>query len=90
MPLNAVKIDIKLACNAGSCLFDDLRIFPFNGTMKSYVYDPVSLKLSAELDERNYASIYEYNEEGKLIRIKKETERGVMTIREIQNNSSKK
>lgn len=90
VPLNAVKIDIKLACNAGSCLFDDLRIFPFNGTMKSYVYDPVSLKLSAELDERNYASIYEYNEEGKLIRIKKETERGVMTIREIQNNSSKK
>ena len=58
--------------------------------MKSYVYDPVTLRLVAELDERNYASIYEYDEEGKLVRIKKETERGVMTISENRNNYMKR
>jgi hypothetical protein len=43
----------------------------------------------AELDERNYAKLYEYDEEGKLIRVKKETEKGIMTIQENRENSSK-
>lgn len=58
--------------------------------MKSYVYDPLTLRLTAELDEQNYATFYEYDEEGALIRVKKETERGIMTIKESRNNSSKK
>lgn len=68
--------------------FDDIRIFPYDGSMMSYVYDPGTLRLMAELDERNYAKFYEYNEEGKLIRVKKETERGVMTIQENTENSA--
>jgi hypothetical protein len=43
----------------------------------------------AELDERNYATFYEYDEEGKLIRVKKETEKGVMTIQENRDNIKK-
>ena len=43
----------------------------------------------AELDERNYAKIYEYDEQGKLTRVKKETEMGVMTIQENRENNSK-
>jgi len=58
--------------------------------MKSYVYDPISKKLVAELDERNYATFYEYDEEGKLIRVKKETEKGIKTIQENRNSIIKR
>ena len=70
--------------------FDDIRIFPFDASMKTYVYDPINMRLAAELDERHYATFYEYNEEGQLVRIKKETEKGIMTIQETKSNSVKK
>jgi PKD repeat protein len=94
VPVGITSIKIKLINNTFpqvlDCYFDDIRIFPVNGNMKSYVYDPVTLRLSAELDENNYATFYEYDEEGKLIRVKKETERGIMTIKESRNNIKKK
>jgi hypothetical protein len=62
--------------------FDDIRFHPWLGNMKSFVYDPVSLRLMAILDENNYATFYEYDEEGMLVRVKRETERGIMTIEE--------
>ncbi|MDX2280213.1 MAG: hypothetical protein NW218_11540 [Saprospiraceae bacterium] len=65
-----------------SIYFDDLRIMPWKASMKSYVYDPITLRLMATLDENNYATFYEYDEEGMLARIKRETERGIMTIEE--------
>jgi hypothetical protein len=89
IPSSSTNLGIKLDCITGDCYFDDIRVFPFDGSMKSYVYDPVTMRLTAELDERNYATLYEYDEEGKLIRIKKETEKGVMTIQENANNTSK-
>jgi hypothetical protein len=61
---------------------DDLRIHPFLGNMKSFVYDPVSMHEVAELDENNFATFYEYDEEGKLIRVKKETVNGILTVKE--------
>ncbi|MBI3518041.1 MAG: PKD domain-containing protein [Bacteroidetes bacterium] len=90
VPLTATYLKIKLECVTGNCLFDDIRVFPKNGSMKSYVYDPQTMRLVAELDERNYATIYEYDEEGKLTRIKKETEKGIMTIQENKSSNSKK
>lgn len=89
VPAGSVKLDIVLSCFHDDCYFDDIRVFPYDGSMKSYVYDPVNLRLVAELDERNYATIYEYDEEGKLVRIKKETERGIMTIQESKSNTVK-
>lgn len=83
------QIEVKLVSNSGDAYFDDIRIFPFNGSMMSYVYDPITLRLLAELDERNYAKLYEYDEEGKLVRVKKETEKGIMTIQENRDNNSK-
>jgi hypothetical protein len=80
----ALKIDLQSTVDAN---FDDIRVFPFNGSMKSYVYDPTTMRLMAELDERNYATFYEYDEEGKLIRVKKETEKGIMTIKESRNST---
>ncbi|MBS1663438.1 MAG: hypothetical protein JST68_20515 [Bacteroidetes bacterium] len=68
---------------------DDIRIHPFNAEMKSYVYDPVSLRLVAELDNNNYAAFYEYDEEGTLIRTKAETQKGIKTIKESRSAKQK-
>jgi hypothetical protein len=89
IPSNATDLTIKLDCTTSDCYYDDVRILPFDGSLKSYVYDPVNLRLVAELDERNYATLYEYDEEGKLIRVKKETEKGKMTIKENRDNTKK-
>jgi len=83
-------LNIDLVCTTdGDCLFDDIRFFPKDASMITYVYDPITLRLVAELDERNYAKMYEYDEQGKLIRVKKETEIGIMTIQENRENNSK-
>ena len=77
---------LELNGSTGSVVyFDDIRMHPYNANMKSFVYDPVSLRLMAELDENNYASMYEYDDDGTLIRVKKETERGVKTINETRS-----
>lgn len=68
--------------------FDDIRIHPYNGNLKSFVYDQETQRLMAELDENNYATYYEYDKEGGLIRVKKETERGVYTIQETRSGNS--
>jgi hypothetical protein len=69
--------------------FDDIRVHPFNASMAAYVYDPLSLRIWAELDERNFATIYEYDNEGILVRVKKETEKGIQTIKETRNSFKK-
>lgn len=91
VPEGATSIVVRLtnASSDSEVFFDDIRIHPFNSNMKSFVYDPVTLRLMAELDEKNYATFYEYDEEGALIRVKKETERGIMTIQESRNNTVK-
>lgn len=90
IPADSWFVDIYLN-NSGSnnVYFDDIRISPFKSSLKTYVYDPVTLRLAAELDENNYATFYQYDEEGKLIRVKKETERGVETIQESREASYK-
>ena len=70
--------------------YDDIRFFPFDASMKSYVYDPLTLRLVAEMDGENYATFYEYDEEGAMVRVKKETERGVMTLREARQSKPKR
>ena len=85
-PGDATQMDLKLVNNSnGMIYFDDIRIHPFNANMKSYVYDPVNLRLKAELDANNYASFYEYDEEGALIRTKAETKQGIKTITETRS-----
>jgi hypothetical protein len=76
-------ISIGFKNNTTNLVFiDDVRIQPFNSEMSTYVYDPSNFRLVAELDGNNFATFYEYNNEGKLLRIKKETERGIKTIQE--------
>jgi YD repeat-containing protein len=57
--------------------------------MKSFVYDDRNMRLMAELDENGFATFYEYDDEGLLIRVKKETERGVMTLKETRSSYQK-
>lgn len=92
IPANTTALDIKLVNGHASmeAYFDDIRIHPYNASMKSYVYDPATYLLSAELDDNNYATFYEYDKEGQLIRIKKETARGIMTIQESRSSNPKR
>jgi len=88
IPVNARGIEVELVNNYSSgtdVFFDDIRFQPFNSSMKTYAYDYTTGRLAAVNDENNYATFYEYDEEGALIRVKKETERGVMTIQESRN-----
>lgn len=41
---------------SGNAYFDDLRVHPVQARFKSYVYDPLTMRLAAELDENNYAT----------------------------------
>lgn len=91
VPVGTIKIKIELVNDhVNDAYFDDVRIFPVNGNMKSFVYDQQTQRLMAELDENNYATFYEYDKEGGLIRVKKETEKGVFTIQETRSGNVKK
>lgn len=90
--LNAAEMEIELynpSSNPYPTYFDDLRVHPYKSNMKSFVYDKNDLKLVSELDENNYATYYEYDEEGQMVRVKRETERGVITISETRSNVKK-
>lgn len=74
---------------AGTGLIDDVRVQPTNSSATCYVYDLKSFRLLTQFDDKHYGMFYEYNDEGKLIRKKVETERGVKTIQETQYNNQK-
>lgn len=90
IPAGAAEISIALKTMNGIASFDDIRVHPVDAGFTSYVYDPISLKLVAVLDDNNYATFYEYDQEGTLIRTKKETIRGVVTITESRENNPKR
>ena len=83
MPTDAFNVQMVLQQSSLVDIFyDDIRIHPKDGKVKTWVYDPISLRMLAEQDENNYSTFYEYSEEGKLIRVKKETEDGKSTLSE--------
>lgn len=65
---------------------DDIRIQPFQSSMKTFVYNPQTLWLVAELDNQNYATFYNYDESGTLVQVKKETVKGVSTLKTTRSN----
>lgn len=89
IPSNTITIGIELENLSPSIpvYFDDIRIHPLQGSVKSFVYDPETFKLMSELDENNYSTFYEYDNEGGLVRVKKETAKGVKTIQETRSGS---
>jgi hypothetical protein len=91
VPANATGMRIQLPSMSAAyaTYYDDVRVHPYNSNIKSFVYNDVNLRLMAELDENNYASMYEYDDDGTLIRVKKETEKGIMTISETRSSMIK-
>jgi hypothetical protein len=89
LPAIAANFNLQLQ-SSGVVYFDDIRLHPVDGQMKSFAYDPSSQRLMGEMDENNFATFYEYDDEGILIRVKKETERGIMTIKETRSSYKKR
>ncbi len=83
---SAAKVRVSLPANY---YFDDFRVFPSASNMKAFVYHPFNHKLIATLDENNFATFYEYDYEGQLVRINKETERGILTAQESRRANVK-
>lgn len=72
--------DIIIGHGTEDVYVDDIRIIPYDGSAQTYVYDD-QLRVSAILDEQHYATFYHYDEEGNLLQVKKETEKGIMTLK---------
>lgn len=84
------EISAILRKTGENVLIDDIRIFPYDGQLKTFTYDERTMRVMAQMDENNYATFYEYDDEGLLSRVKKETERGIMTIKESRSSYRKK
>lgn len=89
IPKGTRTIGIELENKSGGVpvYFDDLRIHPVDGSVKTFVYDSETFKLMSELDENNYSTFYEYDNEGGLVRVKKETAKGIKTIQETRSGN---
>jgi hypothetical protein len=84
------SFNLQLVPSGSTIHIDDVRIFPYDANMSSFVYDDRNMRLMAQLDENNFATFYEYDDEGTPIRVKKETERGVMTLKENRQSYRKR
>ena len=82
-----ISIELQNDSNGIPVYFDDIRIHPLDGSIKTFVYDPETFKLMSELDENNYSTFYEYDNEGGLVRVKKETSKGIKTIQETRSGN---
>ncbi|OFX67502.1 MAG: hypothetical protein A2X12_02590 [Bacteroidetes bacterium GWE2_29_8] len=89
VPTLAVSIEVKFVNNSAdkNIYFDDIRIHPYSSEVKTYAYDRRTLRPMAELDGDNYATIYEYDVDGNVIRVKKETSKGKYTVKETRSNT---
>lgn len=86
----SIKISNTNTTTGFSLYIDDVKVMPSDAQANCYVYDFISQKMMAELDDNHYATFYEYDDEGNLLRIKKETERGIYTIQDARYNIQKK
>lgn len=76
------NFNMQLIPTGNNIYVDDIRVLPFDAKFTSNVYDDRTMRLTAQLDENNVATFYEYDDEGTPIRVKKETENGIKTIKE--------
>jgi hypothetical protein len=67
---------------AANIFLDDIRLHPKDAGFQTYIYDPVSYRVTEILDNNNYFARYKYDRQGSLISVQKETERGIKTIQE--------
>lgn len=83
---NTKYIEIVIDPGTTTLYVDDIRIQPFNSALKTYVYDLNNLRVTAVLDDNNYATFYSYDEQGHLFLVKQETAKGVQTVKESRGH----
>ena len=82
--------DVTVTLQSGElALIDDIRFHPAEATATTFVYSNTDFRPVAQFDDQHFALLYQYNDEGKLVRKLVETERGVKTIQETQYNIKK-
>jgi len=79
---NTGYFTLDISSGGSNIYVDDFRIHPFDAQMNGYVYDYLNMRLLSQIDENNFATFYEYDDEGTPIRVKKETEKGIVTLKE--------
>lgn len=89
VPAGTQQLEIKLTAGNTQTLFDELRVHPFDARFKSFVYNPVNLRFTHELDDNNYFMENEYDNRAQLERVKKETEKGIMIVKEFRFSNAK-
>ncbi|MBD78744.1 MAG: hypothetical protein CL840_07480 [Crocinitomicaceae bacterium] len=83
---NNLKLTFENEQTSDKSYIDDIRIHPFNSQMVTSVFDPITLRLSAELDNSNFATFYSYNEDGQMVTTRVETINGIHTT--VENRTS--
>ncbi len=88
---SGTSVIINFGLSGGSLFsMDDVRIQPFQSTLKTFVYNPQTLRLAAELDNQNYATFYNYDQAGTMVQVKKETVKGIATIKTTRSNMKRR
>lgn len=84
---SAIKV-VEFNRSSGTSLYvDDVRIQPLDAEATCYVYDAATLRLVAQFDDQHFAAIYKYDDQGRLKRKERETERGIVPLQEAHNNT---
>lgn len=86
----SIQFKVKNAHSTETAYVDDFRVHPYLASMGSYVYDATTLQLRATLDDRNFATIYDYDASGALVGVRVETSRGIKTVSESRGGGLKR
>lgn len=79
-------VSLQLRTSLSDLVVDDLRVQPYSSEMVCYVYDHAQ-RLLASFDDQHFPLLYQYNEQGQLVRKLKVTREGTKTISETQYNT---
>lgn len=78
---NPSVVDVCLYTNSSNNVYvDDILIKPINSAVQCYVYDYEKQRLTDEIDDLHLATHYQYNFEGEMDKIMKETDIGWRSI----------
>ena len=83
------NVEIKLITQSPDYSFDDLLFIPIEASSKCISYNCENDRVEAEFDSEHFATFFDYDHEGRLIRKRKETYRGVKNIAETFYNTPK-
>ncbi|MCH2046858.1 MAG: hypothetical protein MK212_22275, partial [Saprospiraceae bacterium] len=65
---------------------DDIVVHPTESSVTARVYDPVTFRTIATFGDTHFAVLPQYDSEGKLVRQRVETEKGIKTVKEVYHH----